>query len=106
MFSKVVRSSVSRFSAVRASCRSASSQAPRVQNFINGVFEDSKTQEWIPVINPATQEIVSYVPQSTKEELERAERGSIEAFKTWREVPVQQRQVIRFLICFVLISSD
>lgn len=70
-----------------------SSAVPRVKNFINGVFEESKTDKWIELRNPATQELVCLVPQSTHEELKRAELGAAEAFKTWREVPIQQRQV-------------
>lgn len=73
-----------------------SNSIPKVKNFINGVFEDSKTKQWIEVINPASQEVVALLPQTTKEELERAEKGAIEAFKTWKEVPVQQRQRIFF----------
>lgn len=74
----------------------ANSSAPRVKNFINGKFEESKAKDWIPVINPATQEVVSLVPHSTDEELKRAEAGAAEAFKTWKEVPVQQRQRVFF----------
>ena len=70
--------------------------APRVQNFINGQFEDSKATKWFDVINPATQEVVCQVPQSTPEELKRAEDGAAAAFQTWKEVPVQQRQRILF----------
>lgn len=69
---------------------------PKVKNFINGVFEESQTKNWIEVINPASQEVVALLPQTTKEELERAEKGAAEAFKTWKEVPVQQRQRIFF----------
>jgi malonate-semialdehyde dehydrogenase (acetylating) / methylmalonate-semialdehyde dehydrogenase len=36
------------------------------------------------------------VPQSTAEELARAEAGAKEAFQTWKEVPIQQRQRIFF----------
>lgn len=64
-----------------------------VKNFINGKFEESTTNKWIDVINPATQEVISRVPQSTPEELNRAVANSAAAFKTWKEVPVQQRQV-------------
>lgn len=67
-----------------------------VKNFINGKFEESKTNKWIDVINPATQEVISRVPQSTPEELNRAVANSAAAFKTWKEVPVQQRQRIYF----------
>lgn len=34
------------------------------------------------------------VPQTTLEELKDAERGAFEAFKLWKEVPIQQRQVL------------
>lgn len=44
-----------------------------VPNFINGVFEQSKATKWTDVINPATQEVISKVPQSTADELKRAE---------------------------------
>jgi len=68
----------------------------RVKNFINGAFEDSATQEWISLKNPANQEIIGLVPQSTLQELRRAEQGATEAFKAWREVPIQQKQRIFF----------
>jgi malonate-semialdehyde dehydrogenase (acetylating)/methylmalonate-semialdehyde dehydrogenase len=70
-----------------------SAAVPKVKNFINGKFEESETTEWINLYNPATGELIFQVPQSTPEELKRAEEGAKEAFKTWKEVPVQQRQV-------------
>lgn len=77
---------------LRVSHRLMSTNVPKVQNFINGVFEDSKTDKWIELKNPATGELLCLVPQSTPEELARAEAGAAAAFKTWKEVPVQQRQ--------------
>jgi Aldehyde dehydrogenase family len=72
--------------------------ATTVKNFINGKFEESKASSspsgLIPVINPATQELVCNVPKSTVEELRRAEEGAYAAYQTWREVPIQQKQVI------------
>ena len=94
-----------RDTAVKVATTAVSSTIPLVKNFINGVFEDSKTQHWIDVINPATQEVVCKVPQSTPEELARAEQGAIEASKTWRETPVQQRQVIDMLSFAISESS-
>jgi malonate-semialdehyde dehydrogenase (acetylating)/methylmalonate-semialdehyde dehydrogenase len=72
------------------------SSVPKVKNFINGVFEESKATKWIDLYNPATNEVICQVPQSTPEELKRAEEGAKAAFKTWREVPVQQRQRVFF----------
>lgn len=74
----------------------STSSAPTVKNFINGKFEESKATKWIDVRNPATQEIVCRVPQSTPEELARAEAGAKEAFIKWKEVPIQQRQRVFF----------
>jgi malonate-semialdehyde dehydrogenase (acetylating) / methylmalonate-semialdehyde dehydrogenase len=48
------------------------------------------------VRNPATQELVCRVPQSTPEELARAEAGAKEAYLAWKEVPIQQRQRVFF----------
>lgn len=42
---------------------------PTVKNFINGRMVESKTKRWIDVRNPATQELVCRVPQSTPEEV-------------------------------------
>lgn len=52
--------------------------------------------KWFDVINPATQEVLYSVPQTTPEELKRAEQGAIQALKTWKETPVQQRQRVFF----------
>mmetsp|Transcript_28534 Transcript_28534/g.47919 ORF Transcript_28534/g.47919 Transcript_28534/m.47919 type:complete len:304 (-) Transcript_28534:2369-3280(-) len=82
--------------AQRLMCRNLTASVPTVQNFINGKFENSATTEWIDLFNPATQELLCRVPQSTPEELQRAEAGAIEAFKKWKEVPVQQRQRVMF----------
>jgi len=68
----------------------------RAKNFINGEFVESKSLITTQVVNPATQELLYYVPQSTVEELKDAENGAFEAYKSWREVPVQQRQRIFF----------
>jgi malonate-semialdehyde dehydrogenase (acetylating)/methylmalonate-semialdehyde dehydrogenase len=76
--------------------RSLSQSAPTVKNFIDGKFEESKATKWFEVRNPATQELVCRVPQSTPEELRRAEVGAQAAFLKWREVPVQQRQRVMF----------
>lgn len=58
---------------------------------INGQFVDSKTDTWLPVHDPATNEVVAMTPQATRAELEAATANAAEAFKTWREVAPQQR---------------
>jgi len=63
---------------------------------INGEFKQSKTNNWIDLTNPATNEVIGRVPEATPEELHAATDAAAEAFKTWKEVPVQQRQRIMF----------
>jgi malonate-semialdehyde dehydrogenase (acetylating)/methylmalonate-semialdehyde dehydrogenase len=68
-----------------------SSAVPTVKNLINGEFVESSTDKWIDLFNPATGELIGKVPESTQEEMRAATESAAEAFKTWRDVPVQQR---------------
>ena len=36
-----------------------------VQQLINGKFVDSTTNEWIDITDPATEEVIAKVPQTT-----------------------------------------
>lgn len=66
--------------------------APRsVQQLINGEFTESTTTEWIDITNPATQEVIAKVPQSTPEEIEQAIKTASEAFQSWRVTPISKR---------------
>ena len=67
------------------------SAVPRVPNLINGQQVQSATSRWIEVHDPATNKVVCHVPESTPAELRAASDGAAEAFRAWREVPVQQR---------------
>jgi malonate-semialdehyde dehydrogenase (acetylating)/methylmalonate-semialdehyde dehydrogenase len=66
------------------------------KNFINGEFKESKATKWFNIYNPATQEIVNKVPQTTNEEFNEAVASAEEAFKTWRDVPILVRQRYMF----------
>lgn len=66
------------------------------KNFINGEFVDSKATKWIDLRNPATNEIVTRVPESTNEEMLEAVAVAKEAFKTWSNTTVLTRQQIMF----------
>jgi malonate-semialdehyde dehydrogenase (acetylating)/methylmalonate-semialdehyde dehydrogenase len=61
-------------------------------NWIDGAFVESTTREWIPVKDPATNQIIGRIPESTPEELDQAIQSAAKAFQTWKAVPVQQRQ--------------
>lgn len=63
----------------------------KVKQLINGEFVDSNTQEWIDLTNPATQEVIALVPQTTNDEINEAVAAAKEAFKTWRKTPISAR---------------
>ena len=66
----------------------AAADVPTVKNFINGEFVESTTDQWIDLTNPATNEVIGRVPQSTDEEMKAAVSAAEDAFKTWGQTPV------------------
>jgi len=63
----------------------------KVPLYIDGEFVASKSEQWIPVTNPATQEVIAEAPCATQSEMEAAVASAREAFKTWKEVAVSER---------------
>lgn len=65
---------------------------------INGELIKSKSDNWIPVTNPATQEVLSQVPCATPEEVDQAVEAAKAAFETWKDTPVgdRARLMLRF----------
>ncbi|TPX64894.1 hypothetical protein SpCBS45565_g05547 [Spizellomyces sp. 'palustris'] len=74
--------------------RTKSQKTPTTQLYVNGEFFESQTKQWFELRNPATQELVTLVPQATPEELTHASRTAEEAFKTWKQSSVLTRQRI------------
>jgi len=62
-----------------------------VKQLINGQFVDSATEEWLDLTDPATQEVIAKVPQTTDDEINQAVAAAKEAFKTWRKTPITTR---------------
>ncbi|KAJ1727305.1 hypothetical protein LPJ61_004642 [Coemansia biformis] len=60
--------------------------------FINGEFVESQTGDWMEIRNPATQQVVSRVPQSTTKELEEAVHSAQLAFAAWKRTSILSRQ--------------
>ncbi|KAL8783357.1 MAG: hypothetical protein Q9213_004676 [Squamulea squamosa] len=64
--------------------------------FVDNQFKDSKATSWIDLHDPATNNLVTRVPQSTDEELKAAVRSAEKAFPTWRATSLLHRQQIMF----------
>ncbi len=64
---------------------------PVLQNFINGIWISSDSENYRQVTNPATDELLAKVPVSTQSELDDAVQIAHKAFQSWRRVPVTTR---------------
>jgi len=61
------------------------------QNFIDGEFVQNSSGNMISVINPATEEVISEVPNGTAADADAAVRAAERAQKTWSKLPAIQR---------------
>lgn len=65
-------------------------------NFIDNQFVSSKATQWIDLHDPATNNLVTRVPQSTNEEMKAAIQSAEKAFPAWRNTSIMARQQIMF----------
>ncbi|KAF1969019.1 Methylmalonate-semialdehyde dehydrogenase [Bimuria novae-zelandiae CBS 107.79] len=71
--------------------------SPRdTQNFLNNAFVASSATQWIDLHDPATNNLVTRVPQSTDAELVAAVDSAEKAFKSWSATSLLARQQIMF----------
>lgn len=63
----------------------------KLKIYINGEWVESETSNYLPVMNPALDEVIAEVPLSTSEEVNEAVKVAKEAFEKWRELPVATR---------------
>ncbi|KAJ4173990.1 aldehyde dehydrogenase (NADP(+)) ald6 [Fusarium falciforme] len=64
--------------------------------FINNEFVSSKTDKFIELHDPATNNLVTRVPQMTDEEMKAAVASAEKAFESWKNTTVISRQQIMF----------
>ncbi len=62
-----------------------------LKNYIGGQWVASSSDKTTPVINPATCEVLAYVPEGTREDVDRAAKAASAAFDDWRRTPVLSR---------------
>jgi malonate-semialdehyde dehydrogenase (acetylating)/methylmalonate-semialdehyde dehydrogenase len=72
------------------------SSAPQTQLYINGEFINSESKDFYELRNPATDEVVTYVPQSTPRELAEASKVAQSSYKQWKKSSILSRQRIMF----------
>lgn len=64
--------------------------------FLDNKFIDSKAESWIDLYDPATNNLVTRVPQSTDEELNAAVESAKKAFPAWKATSLLHKQQIMF----------
>ncbi|CAK0781245.1 Methylmalonate-semialdehyde dehydrogenase [acylating], mitochondrial [Coccomyxa viridis] len=74
----------------------ATGTPPSVKLLIDGEFRESQATEWVDVTNPATQEVVSRLPQTTEREFNAAVQAAKDAYPTWRNTALPTRSRVMF----------
>lgn len=80
-------------------------QTETLNNFIGGEWVPSLSTQTEVVPNPATGEPLSYVPISTKDDVDRAVLAAKQAFQTWSQTPVPKRARILFKYQQLLVDN-
>ncbi|QRW13899.1 aldehyde dehydrogenase family protein [Ceratobasidium sp. AG-Ba] len=60
--------------------------------YIGGEFVESKAPQWLDVLDPSTQTLLTRVPETTQSEFDAAVDAASQAFKTWSRTSILTRQ--------------
>jgi malonate-semialdehyde dehydrogenase (acetylating)/methylmalonate-semialdehyde dehydrogenase len=67
------------------------SEQAKLLNYAGGSWSQSSSNEYLPVINPATNTHIAYVPAGTKDDVDAVVRAAAAAFPGWRRTPPEDR---------------
>ena len=68
------------------------------QIYANGTWIDSTATDFLPVVNPATEEVIAEVPRGTERDVDVAVSAAVDAFEGWAASSVAERvEVFRSL---------
>ncbi|RAJ22322.1 aminomuconate-semialdehyde/2-hydroxymuconate-6-semialdehyde dehydrogenase [Gelidibacter algens] len=74
----------------------------RIQNYINGQYENPSSNEWLDNYCPANGEVYGQIPNSSKEDVENAYTAAKSAFKQWSQTTLEERSRILIKISELL----
>ncbi|RME13875.1 MAG: aldehyde dehydrogenase family protein, partial [Bacteroidetes bacterium] len=63
----------------------------KILNYINGELVEPTSTSYIPNINPAVGKQYSLIPDSDKDDVEKATQAALDAFPMWSQTPHQKR---------------
>ncbi|MFC3210102.1 aldehyde dehydrogenase [Planomicrobium okeanokoites] len=68
------------------------------QLYVNGEYIDSTGTEWIDIINPATEEVISQIPKGNEQDVDKAVEAAFQAQQAWELTPnIERGKIIRRL---------
>ena len=76
-----------------------------IQNYINGEFVNPIKNNWIDNYNPAIGEVYGQIPNSTKEDVEKAYQAAAIAFPAWSNTTLDERSKILSKIADLIIEK-
>ncbi len=68
----------------------------KVKNYYNGSFHESDTGETLDVVSPIDGNLLSKVPMSSIDELNKAVESAVNAFENWSKTPIKERVQVFF----------
>ncbi len=76
--------------------RAGKRDVPKLKIYVDGQWVDSRTERWLQVRNPATDEVIALCPEVTPEEIDAAVKSAQQAFWGWRMTPPPRRAKLLF----------
>jgi malonate-semialdehyde dehydrogenase (acetylating)/methylmalonate-semialdehyde dehydrogenase len=68
----------------------------RLKYLVGGEWRESTTDEWYPITNSSTGEVMSEAPRCTPEEVDEAVAAANAAYPAWRDTPITERVQVMF----------
>lgn len=68
------------------------------QLYLNGKYVESTGTEWIDILNPSTEEVISRIPKGTAEDVDKAVEAAFQAQQAWELTPnIERGKIVRKL---------
>ena len=74
----------------------------KVKNYYNGSFHESSSSESLDIVSPIDGNLLSKVPMSTTDELNKAVESAKNAFDSWSKTPIKERVQVFFRYRYLL----
>jgi aminomuconate-semialdehyde/2-hydroxymuconate-6-semialdehyde dehydrogenase len=77
----------------------------KIQNYINGKFVNPILDNWLDNFNPSIGEIYGQIPNSSKEDVEKAYQAAAKAFAKWSNTTLEERSKILSKIADLILEK-